>query len=725
MKKQASPTFEAAFADLAYTYIKEASPKLMQFVVGFQVVEKNDDETRAVAVFGFEVDSAMFYAPVFFIKGELKGYDLLYAKEQDMFVPLEEQWVDYLISKGMPLLGEATRNDKPQDWVSDADISEYVDSPLRKRASAPIKGYWRRGELFDLAPFYSALSVNTDSDVYIKAAQRLDVCEFVKSAGLDAAETLYNSLTNDSDFSEKFFRFYSPEDFEKIEFSAMSKSAAKVPALQTEKVTYKTDDYGLLSEDELTSMITDGFVVKEREGGSEIVRANGSVPMCITTPTYLCNGGMFQGVCATGLEEVFISREVMSLDTGEVMLDYDDISRSLAVGGKDTSFSLPKSVDVAVIETASEGDVPKDFTISASAVSKTENTEYVAISEDGTALEPFIVRDTEEDNGVKILYVTASNFTLSRCSGYEKEYDTVSRNCSGDYATDCRKLVLVKDKPGVPMFRVDTDGIYMSDACRVIKRKTKQRTLSFVKAVDFTTVAINALGLKDFKLWKSASSYFVKDEFGDGRIYELSKRAMFDVFAGRLDCSTSAVHELCKQAAVAPANYFIKLAGPMDAMYDSQVSYDPTYGANVSRPVDGGGLVPGMETSKPERMSAEAESASMNPYETGVANGTPENKDVFDTAVIAGLVNTMRVPDLVDSYIGDLVVGTDRTGRLLFLFYWHNEDMQERYGAEEMSEFEETLRSTFSGLGKLVLFLKRQTADPTVAVTGDSGLTSI
>lgn len=72
----------------------------------FQVIDKNEDDTKAASVFGFKVGKQWFYAPVFFMNGELKGYELLYMKNQDTFVPLQENWVNYLINRKPVELGE-------------------------------------------------------------------------------------------------------------------------------------------------------------------------------------------------------------------------------------------------------------------------------------------------------------------------------------------------------------------------------------------------------------------------------------------------------------------------------------------------------------------------------------------------------------------------------------------------------------------------------------------
>jgi hypothetical protein len=56
--------------------------------------------------------------------------------------------------------------------------------------------------------------------------------------------------------------------------------------------------------------------------------------------------------------------------------------------------------------------------------------------------------------------------------------------------------------------------------------------------------------------------------------------------------------------------------------------------------------------------------------------------------------------------------GMDRIGRILFSFYWHGEEMQDRYGKKDMPELEESLRNAFEAVGDVVLFLKQKTVEP-------------
>jgi len=84
-------------------------------------------------------------------------------------------------------------------------------------------------------------------------------------------------------------------------------------------------------------------------------------------------------------------------------------------------------------------------------------------------------------------------------------------------------------------------------------------------------------------------------------------------------------------------------------------------------------------------------------------------KQVFDHSSIGGLAKIYDTAAIVDSYVPELMKSLDRLGRVLFLFYWKNEDFAERYGSEDLAEMEDTIRGVFKSYGDLVLQLRQKT----------------
>jgi hypothetical protein len=86
-------------------------------------------------------------------------------------------------------------------------------------------------------------------------------------------------------------------------------------------------------------------------------------------------------------------------------------------------------------------------------------------------------------------------------------------------------------------------------------------------------------------------------------------------------------------------------------------------------------------------------------------------KEVFDTTVFSGMLKAVRQSSLVDRYLGVLMKALDGLGRLFFMFLWHQEEFEDRYGKQDLPEMEDSLRNNFKSMGDLCLFLKEKSVE--------------
>jgi hypothetical protein len=86
-------------------------------------------------------------------------------------------------------------------------------------------------------------------------------------------------------------------------------------------------------------------------------------------------------------------------------------------------------------------------------------------------------------------------------------------------------------------------------------------------------------------------------------------------------------------------------------------------------------------------------------------------REVFDASVLAGLVEISDISELRKDYLKDMITGMDKVGRMLFIFYWHRDSFEDRYGRDDLQKLEDTLKNVFTSTGDLVLFLKNKTAN--------------
>ena len=174
--------FEQAFASLAHAYLKDRAPGLLDYEVGFQLIDRNEDNSKAIGVRGFKVGSQILFAPVFFIDGDLKGHELLYIKNDDQFVPLKENWINYLLQKKPMSLGDGIHRDTRRVGVRRPSLGRLVHSPSKFASTMP--GWLQEG----LPGLAYAATTNPYTDARYKGVR--GVPELLKDGGVRTVRAL-------------------------------------------------------------------------------------------------------------------------------------------------------------------------------------------------------------------------------------------------------------------------------------------------------------------------------------------------------------------------------------------------------------------------------------------------------------------------------------------------------------------------------------------------------
>jgi len=92
---------EKAFADMAYGFVQNKAGKLMRppHQLGFEIVWKNETNTRLIGIFAFRIERDLYYVPCFFSNGEITGTDLLYHTGSGTFKALTEERIDHILGE--------------------------------------------------------------------------------------------------------------------------------------------------------------------------------------------------------------------------------------------------------------------------------------------------------------------------------------------------------------------------------------------------------------------------------------------------------------------------------------------------------------------------------------------------------------------------------------------------------------------------------------------------
>jgi hypothetical protein len=130
-----------AFAQQAYTAVGNRDRKIMcdPYLLGFEIVDKNEENNRLVGVFAFRVSGEILMVPVFFLNGKIKGQDLLYRKPVNRFYPNTEKWISYFVGRG------EDENGRPVDRRNNADARIHLGVDRMSR----MPGGYKRAGLLD------------------------------------------------------------------------------------------------------------------------------------------------------------------------------------------------------------------------------------------------------------------------------------------------------------------------------------------------------------------------------------------------------------------------------------------------------------------------------------------------------------------------------------------------------------------------------------------------
>lgn len=239
----------------------------------------------------------------------------------------------------------------------------------------------------------------------------------------------------------------------------------------------------------------------------------------------------------------------------------------------------------------------------------------------------------------------------------------------------------------------------------------------------------------DLRVLKDGPEFYVEVKgFGLSKPYGYKEACMS--LTGRLGLSVGQTEEILAKAAEAgkcethihlgKAAQFVGASMPMPP--DQMPSADPYTGTPVYGPFEAGVTAPLVGAPQVphgnpygENLGGDGETqqmaggggAPMDPEAMDLAQQAAQlgQRHVFDMSAIGGLSKVYDTGNLIDTYIPQFLQAIDRLGRVLFLYYWKNEDFGERYGTSDTVEMEDTLRSVFKQFGDLTLTLRRKAVD--------------
>jgi hypothetical protein len=778
--------FEKTFADLAHARLRDRAPGLLDHLVGFQLLDKSEDDTHAVGVWGFKVGPEWMYAPVFFLNGQLKGDDLLYIKSQDAFVPLKENWINYLLNRRPHVLGEPEPKKQNELGVQQPDFDVMARPPYMGSKYASDSGMrslvdWMNSSIGQDFRGFMPVVVSSPGDAkYASLGTKWSVPEFVKSAGKQAAVALFEAMKKDAAFTDALLKFYKIEELVKSAEAAIIRTALVKRAADGDKYITGTaptvkvifadrqDPMGLetanLSDEEKERLQRDRYLVKDRRGetqlGTVYHREIGKTLQCPAMCGY-CRVMTRVGTMKPHLvilNPVGDNRRSARSKGDSVVVNLDAGNRMIMMSAKNI-FTDSVAHDKKAWDTKF-GALPE-------AGSGREKDKLVFVNESCEGSVPFFVkRKVTNDKGQTTYYGEFDRYPKSYESGRDENTremlyppfhgrkfnvsDSGWRNRESDYpeplscCDDDETSFVVTGKDGKKITQIGKT-YFVPNGFKAIKINPQDIERYLLRRYEEDTTGKSYSEIKipprepnpdelaspqtladiEMQLFKSGMLTSIQP-ITDGIEYWIRTNGEMGKPMSKLAALQTLIvdHQLRERDATvmlkkatkngAP-EYFVKKAQGQPygapAIPDPQIYSDPSIGNGVPVQYPMTDLIQTGSDTEPlgaNQMDMDATYRARQAAEQG-------QKEVMDTSVVSGLIKTMDVDTVVDNYIGDLMLGLDRVGRILFMFYWHWDKFKERYGQQDMPELEDNLKNVFDQLGDLTIFLKQKTIEPDVS----------
>ena len=794
--------FEQSFASLAYTYIQDKAPGLLDYLIGFQLVDRSNDNMKAIGIFGFKIGNSWIYVPVFFLNGDLKGHELLYLKSQDSFVPMKENWINYIINKRPHILGEQAAENQDQLGVLQPDIQSLSQPP----ESGKFAGYQQQVRQKQWTKSSGLLSsvgnwvTQSPNKLYPGLDDRLNLPNVLASdismcklamdigeayPGIKAAMDDIYGLNLIPDALRKLRSKVADSGgiLAKQNKHAERRTRVKRAAAETQPkvdvITSKTITENLpeLNEEEQKKLLRDGILVKDHRTGDEVsVVYNTQISMELCNPDETAVYDVL--VKPGGFERCLVIHQPHS---GDGKKNFCTLVRLGEGDAKAHDNYHQTRLFVQQNEQALSDDTTfRDWHESLSdSKSLSVNGKYVIVLPNGQGTVPFTVERDLGDDSYEVWWDNHCSYSNRRV-GY-----------TGDYGVECCKgpcgsennIVHFNQREGSD-FKSNNGKLYIPPEGKTIKVKSPPKCKSCSKTeIDCTCddyfrhphedgpLPVHPGDLVDIQMQlvqKQASDLLSPLEqskiarsilarpvaepkktatfklaelkiWSDSHEFVINRRRMSKL-AGLIhlikhhDLREGTARKMLKEADHRQGKrFYIKYAygpqaqgllGPYDAMgggpsvpmdMSAQMSTNSAYGSVPIQEEDYGRYseVPGMGAD-PQAPALNDPMQNIDPHAMQSAQQAAGSgqKEIFDTAMISSMLRAVRQDSFVDRYLSDLTKALDRLGRILFMFYWHNEEFMERYGKQDLPEMEDTLRNAFEVLGDLVLFLKQKTVDP-------------
>jgi len=766
-------SFESSLAAIGRTVMASKCPSLFKHEIGFQVLDSDEDNTRAVGVFGFRVGKRILYAPLFYREGQVKGTEQLRDPKRDLTVPLTDNWVNKILTDVGTDHGTRTpryankdtaqpslwqMRFPPSKYASDdrnefnaavAEMKSALAHAIGKRPSLPGTGV----DLIETAAQYPAIMRKVASLMRTYPWFKEAIFKYHGEEKLNKAIERYRKVAATR-----------PKPVDLTLLAPRKSAAAKVTVTHYKSV--KLTNGPLLNildffPQEANDLTNGKNLYTDNRGDDEVskitiwVGGQTGHDRSVSNP----NGdGVYKVLCSDlELHDCLVICPPIGWGTK----DPDNRGRCLVVRLKDGAFKMTHH---GSIWTQGEAD-PHEYNVWVKGLPEvkdkiTENKWYVALTQPskfkamGTS--PFCVRDNVTGEAV-------TSYASTKCDAPFWDEDPhpmpeliLTPRRMKEYTP---KRVRVWDRPGVP-FRSGTI-LYIPKGTHLFELDYEKRLdLAEKSDVDEFLLQIKEAAAQDMLSVGTGGSGYYKDDsrvekrswFTDPMDLEIDlvinhglrvpeARQLLD--AARTKGAATVAIKYAKghyqgmdndwpNAPVLDNDANVTPGGFADDVIPTQTNnslavvindllqqpgttdrYRPwPIQAGSRGPMEGigNGPVGGGYKNIEEDTEAGPGDKDLKTVATGAATG---RREIFDTAALASLVKHTRLQRLLDEVLPRVAKSVSDLADLLAHMYWNVDEWVEQFGESEIGPLEDQLKDVFEGLGDVYLQLQeKQVVDP-------------
>ena len=663
-------TFEAKFARVAINELADCLPDLSNYRTGFALIDKSDDDMRAVGVAGFMVGGTQVYVPIFFLNGKISGQDLLYLPDQDMFIPADDGMIASLKKEGLSDLGKQAPKNLRADQKGSApgDVATWITPSFNKTAS----------EVFDA--YEGFLDKEAVARMFRKVPYTgFDLVSDVQLLPKEARASLVDTILGNVDFANAALTFYTPGELEKLASGVIDENREQKAAEARESDLViirdmRSKEAADLKPREKSTLVQNGIFIEDKRRETSRIY-DGSLKLGnMSNPT---EPGVYDVYMSDGSLDRFII--LHPSNSGKIL---PGEHRKVAV------IDPTKPTECSMVDLNDIYAKPLDYDLEDSEVSRTIPGTLFTYKNLLSALgNQGYMNSLVLANGLKAQYLVQAR---KNGAAYELLMQT--------YRSDDPKPVNYQMVEEGGTLGLRGGVLYIPKGTRfyVVKYSTDLHfaqpnalSNSLIKEADLKQLTVTAVG-------DSADINF------DGRSAgAMSKTAAMLHLVQKLGIRSGDANGLLKKASdeAKPVRYLVKLAAfianPSAGRNDNSSFNAPLKARQQTstteiKNVKGRGMLPAQFVQEASRVAEE---------------GT---KDVFDVKVLQRLVDKADIADIKKDFLKKIYQGMDAQGRLLFVLYWKSEDFREEHGDEEYETLEDMLKSNFKTTGKLVMLLREK-----------------